>query len=593
LPLYVVAEKILGPDEALPADWAAHGTSGYDFINVINALFIDAESKGLFNRLYQDWIDDRTRFREAAYQKKELILRAAMASELHMLTRQLDRLAQKSRRSRDFTFNALRAALRETISCFPLYRSYISDSGARDSDRRMIELATRRAAIRNPLLNRSLFLFVRNTLLAPPAENADTWPERRHFAGKFQQVTAPVTAKGIEDTAFYVYTRLLSINEVGGEPDRFGLPVETIHGAQQQRQAKWPYGLSPLSTHDTKRSEDVRARINVLSEMADDWWKGVARWARLNEPHRRQIDEMIAPDPGEENLLYQTLLGAWPLQKCTPEEFADFVLRIQAYMTKALHEAKVHTSWINPNAEYDRSVQEFVGRILNAGSNGAFLEDFSAFVRRVSHYGLYNSLSQTLLRITAPGVPDTYQGTELWDFSLVDPDNRRPVDYECRQQLLRDLQRAAAPGQDLLKLVDGLVAAKEDGRIKLYTTYRALHCRRDRPGLFSAGEYLPLAVTGEKAGHLFAFARRTEQASAVVAVPRLLTRLTTGAHQPPLGRGVWRDTRLLLTGTDAAMRWRNVFTGEVLSSAAFEGQRALAAGEILAHFPVALLVGTV
>ena len=282
-----------------------------------------------------------------------------------------------------------------------------------------------------------------------------------------------------------------------------------MHAYNRDRQSRWPHALSPLSTHDTKRSEDVRARINVLSELPEEWAACVERWSRLNE--RLREDGRGPDDPR-----CQRGISALPDARrrlaagarSAREEYAEFVKRIQAYMLKALHEAKVHTSWINPNAEYDDAIQEFVGRILDEGGNRQFLDDFRAFQRRISHYGLLNSLSQTLLKLASPGVPDTYQGTELWDFSLVDPDNRRPVDYERRRRMLRDLRSAAeTPGGDLRELARDLVAAKEDGRIKLFVTYRTLQCRRDHPGLLSAGEYIPLAAEGSKAAHLFAFAR--------------------------------------------------------------------------------------
>jgi (1->4)-alpha-D-glucan 1-alpha-D-glucosylmutase len=303
------------------------------------------------------------------------------------------------------------------------------------------------------------------------------------------------------------------------------------------------------------------------------------------------VEDLRVPDPNEEYLLYQTLVGAWPLEPYSSEEYGEFVKRIQAYMLKVLHEAKVHTSWINPNPEYDKAVVEFVGHILDEAANRAFLDDFRAFQGRVSHYGLFNSLSQTLLKLAAPGVSDTYQGTEVWDFSLVDPDNRRPVDYERRRRMLQDLQSiATAAGGDLRELARSLVVAKEDGRVKLYVTYRALHCRRDHPGLLSAGEYLPLAGTGTKADHLFAFARVAGELCALVAVPRLLARLVPDPTLPPLGETVWQDTQLLLSGVAPGLRWRNVFTGEVLALVDREGQPSLVAAELFAHFPVALLL---
>jgi (1->4)-alpha-D-glucan 1-alpha-D-glucosylmutase len=592
-PLYVVAEKILGAQEGLDQRWAIDGTSGYDFINMTNGLFVDPAHADTFTRRYRDWVEDDTRFPEMIYRKKVLILQISLSSELYMLTHQLDRLAQKSRRSRDFTFNTLRRALREVIACFPVYRSYISSDGPSDADRRNMMAAVRAAAGRNPLISRQLLSFVRDMLLLkyPESFTDDDRAEQCRFVGKFQQVTAPVTAKGVEDTAFYVYNRLASLNEVGGEPGRFGVPPDALHRYHADRQANWPRALSPLSTHDTKRSEDVRARLNVLSEIPDEWWQRVAHWSRLNAPHRRQLEDLLMPDANEEYLLYQTLVGAWPLEAYAADEYASFVKRIQAYMLKALHEAKVHTSWINPNTDYDNAIQEFIALILNEKENQAFLDDLRTFQRRISHYGLYNSLAQTLLKLTSPGVADTYQGTEIWDFSLVDPDNRRPVGYDQRRRLLDDLKAdVAAAGQDRRELARQLVAAKEDGRVKLYVTYRALHCRRERPGLFSQGEYLALESTGPLADHVFAFARRDGQHLAIVVVPRLITRLIADPTTPP-DKIAWQDTRLVLPADYSGVQWHNVFTGEMLSAVESDGRCSLCATDGLAYFPIALFVG--
>ena len=349
-PLYVVAEKILAADETLVDTWAVHGTSGYDFITMVNGLFIDTRNTGAFTRLYIELTQEEGRFSEVAYQKKALILNVSLASELHMLTHRLDRLAQRNRKSRDFTFNTLRAALREVIACFPVYRSYITEHEIAAADRRYVETAIRRAVARNPLMSRRVFRFIRDMLLldSPESFTAEDRADQRRLAGKFQQVTAPVTAKGIEDTAFYVYNRLISLNEVGAEPGRFGVSPEALHRYNADRQARWAYALSPLSTHDTKRSEDVRARINVLSELPDEWHACVVRWSRLNAPYRTEIEDQVAPDRNEEYLLYQTLLGAWPLEPYTPEQYDAFVQRIHAYMEKALHEAKVHTQLDQP-----------------------------------------------------------------------------------------------------------------------------------------------------------------------------------------------------------------------------------------------------
>jgi (1->4)-alpha-D-glucan 1-alpha-D-glucosylmutase len=589
--LYVIAEKILGPGEPLQVDWPIYGTSGYNFLNQTNGLFVDEGGARDFSRLYEDFTGNETPFPEIVVRAKRLIMQIALSSELHMLARQLDDLAQRNRWSRDFTQHTLRNTLRDIIACFPVYRSYISAEGVHETDRRYVEQAVRRAMLRNPGTSRSVFRFVRDMLLQQYAEAAteEDRAEQLRFAGKFQQVTAPVMAKGLEDTSFYAYNRLVSLNEVGGDPGRFGVSPDTLHRYFTERHAGYPWALSALATHDTKRGEDVRARLNVLSELPGEWEEHLGRWGRLNAAHRRQVDDLPAPDPNEEYLLYQTLVGAWPLGRVSPKEHARFVERVQKYLMKALHEAKVHTSWINPDTDYDRAVTDFVARILDEGAGAEFLADFRAFLRRVSPYGLYNSLAQTLLKLAGPGVPDTYQGTELWDFSLVDPDNRRPVDYGLRRRLLGELRsRLAAAGPDRRALARELTESKEDSRIKLYVTTAVLHRRRDRPGLFAAGDYLPAGLSGDARDHAFAFLRRRGEDWALAAVPRLLTRLVPKPETLPLGREVWGDTQVTLPGDVPPLRFENVFTGEVLTPRRRGGSLSLPAAELFANFPVAL-----
>jgi (1->4)-alpha-D-glucan 1-alpha-D-glucosylmutase len=617
-PLYVLVEKILGKDERIPDDWPIHGTTGYELLNVLNGLFVDPAQEALFSRIYQRWTGMSPAFHDYVYQKKFLILQVALSGELHMLAHQLDRLSEKSRSSRDFTLNSLRHALREIIACFPVYRSYIT-SEALARDRLYVEAAVRQAKRRNPAISSSIFDFVRDMLLLRYPEGADERgrAEQRRFVGKFQQVTGPVMAKGLEDTSFYVFNRLLSLNDVGGDPGRFGVPAADLHHFFKERQRQWPHALSATSTHDTKRSEDARARLNVLTEMPREWLKRLTRWKRLNKRHRADLEGLEAPDRNDEYLLYQTLVGAWPVEAGVrgqapggrKKEAGDgngrveparnvpagdgFVKRICEYMTKAVHEAKVHSSWVNPNPAYDDAVRQFVVRILDEKASGRFLEDFRAFQARIGHYGLFNSLSQTLLKIAAPGVPDFYQGTELWDFSLVDPDNRRPVDYERRQRLLHELQTSLAPGAESLPaLARQLVEAKEDGRIKLYLTYRGLHCRRQHPALFTRGEYVPILAHGERAENVFAFIRRLEQRWVLAAAPRFFTRLAPAAGDLPLGAEAWRDSVLLLPGIPPRQRCRNIFTGEAHTLVERSGQPALPLADVFAHFPVALLVAS-
>jgi (1->4)-alpha-D-glucan 1-alpha-D-glucosylmutase len=595
-PLYVLVEKILGKGEPVPAAWPVHGTTGYEFLNALNGLFVEADHATLFSRIYQRWANSEHTFHHLVYRKKFLILQVSLSSELHMLAHQLDRLSEKSRWSRDFTLNSLRHALRDIIAFFPVYRSYIRSHPIDQRDRYYVETAVNHAKQKNPAISASLFEFVRDMLLlrSPEGFTEVDRAEQRRFVGKFQQVTSPVMAKGVEDTAFYVYNRLLSLNEVGGDADQFGISVETFHRRNQERQARWPRSLSATSTHDTKRSEDVRARLNVLSEIPMEWQIALSRWNRLNRRLRIPWEGAWAPDRNDEYLLYQTLVGAWPLEPAPPGELAEFVERIQAYMQKALHEAKVHTSWVNPNAAYDDAVRQFVARLLDPETNGRFLADFRAFQARISHYGLFNSLAQTLLKIAAPGVPDIYQGTELWDFSLVDPDNRRPVDYARRQKLLAGLKAALGRtgdggGEPRLALARELTEHKEDGRIKLYVTRQALRCRREHPGLFTAGEYLPVEAVGRRRDHVCAFLRCRGNEQTLIVVPRLLTALAPGGR-PPLGPDVWQETGLLVPAPRPGRSWRNVFTGEELRPAGGNGQAPLPVAQVLAHFPVALLL---
>jgi (1->4)-alpha-D-glucan 1-alpha-D-glucosylmutase len=589
--LYVVVEKILAYDEPFPEDWETQGTSGYDALNRLGGLFVDGASAAEFTRRYRDWISDQTPYREIVREKKLLILEVSLASELHVLAYQLERIALRDRRSRDFTQTALRNALREVIASFPVYRSYITGTQISQQDRALVDRAVRSAMRRNPVTSRAIFRFLRDVLLGQVSSSGaapEDGPAPAEFAGKFQQVTAPVMAKGLEDTAFYVYNRLVSLNEVGGDPGRFGLDPEAVHRWNTERAAKFPTALTPLSTHDTKRSEDVRARISVLSEVPDRWWSAVERWSALNQRHRLAIEEREAPDRNEEYFFYQNLLGAWPLEELDETGQSKFRDRMRAYMAKSIHEAKVHSSWQNPDPDYDKAIEQFVTAVLDPAINREFLDDFLEFQRFVSHHGMLGSLSQTLLKLASPGVPDTYQGTEIWDFSLVDTDNRRPVDYDLRKTLLADLISGSARP---LELAADLVKNPADGRVKLYLHYRALAARRDTPELFSTGLYQPALCRGQHQNSLFGFLRNDGARTAVVAVPRLTTRLVVPS-QMPLGPEVWKDTELELPGVGPGAVFHNVFTGEELKTSSRQGATVLPAGELFASFPVALLLGS-
>jgi (1->4)-alpha-D-glucan 1-alpha-D-glucosylmutase len=507
-----------------------------------------------------------------------------------MLAHQLDRLSERNRWSRDFTLNSLRRALREIIACFEVYRSYITGRDISLRDRRYVDRAVAQARRRNPAISASIFEFVRDMLLLQFQEDTATeavWADQVRLVGKFQQLTAPVMAKGFEDTTFYVYNRLVSLNEVGGDPGQFGAPLGTFHDRNRSRRERHPHALSASATHDTKRGEDTRARINVLSEVPDEWRRAAARWHLLNKRHRGTAEGETMPDRNDEYFLYQTLAGAWPLRPYTPEQFADFVGRVQAYMQKAVHEAKVHTSWVNPSPAYDDAVRHFVARVLDREKNARFIEDFEMFQDLVTHYGLFNSLSQTLVKLASPGAPDVFQGTELWDFSLVDPDNRRPVDYGLRQRLLAELDARAADPAALPALARELTESRADGRAKLYVVSRALRCRRDHPGLLTSGEYLPAQASEPYDVNVCAFVRRTDGAAALAAAPRLLRRQIRPG-QLPLGAAVWGDGVLWLP--EGGRRWRNVFTGEMLPTAERGGRPCLPLAAVFGHFPVALFL---
>ena len=579
LPVPVWVEKILALDEPLLPDWDTLGTSGYDFLNMANGLFVDSNSESAITDLYSRLTNGPTDFHQLVYEKKKLILRISLASELRMLTDLLQPLAADDERVRDCPLSDLSAILRELIACFPVYRAYASPEGVSETDQKQVNRAMAEAVKRNPQTPAAQFEFVRDLLLlqGPLARRPETGAAVQSFTGKFQQLTSPVTAKGIEDTSFYIFNRFVSLNEVGNEPNRFGIPPAELHRYLSDRQARWPYALSTLSTHDTKRSEDVRARLNVLSEMPDAWAEHASRWFAINAAHRKTLADKPAPDANEEFLLYQTLLGVWPIEGSS----ADVADRAAAYMAKAMREAKINTSWTDANADHESAVAAFIPAILDATSNAEFLADFQSFQKRVAWFGMINGLSQTLLKMTAPGVPDTYQGTDLWDLSLVDPDNRRPVDYALRRQLLAALEARYA-AQDLQPLLGDLLATPGDGRIKLYATWRAMEARRRHPGLFSAGQYTPLTATGVAADHAFSFAREHAAESAIVVLPRLAARLGVAEGHWPIGP-IWQETAIAVPASLIGRKLFNALTGEEITLAP-----SLAISTALARFPVGL-----
>jgi (1->4)-alpha-D-glucan 1-alpha-D-glucosylmutase len=536
--IYLIVEKILSGDEQLPKNWPVHGTTGYDFANQVAGVLVDHNADGAITKIFKRFIGHSLHFGHLVYAKKRLVMRISLANEVNVLGNMVDRLSEQNRWFRDYTLEALARAVRETIACFPVYRTYLEPGKPVSAeDRAVIERAVAAAKRRNPAIEESVFNFLRDLLLFRFPENLDEEQRATHaeFVLKFQQFTGPIMAKGLEDTVFYIYNRLAALNEVGGEPHFFGLSVDDFHQRNQRRQRDWPDSLLATSTHDTKRSEDVRARMLAISEIPQLWGRSLQKWRTANRRFKKEVEEAEAPDAGEEYLLYQTLLGTWPVSVDgvpAASVSKEFVSRIQGYMAKALKEAKLNTSWIQPNENWDNAMMDFVAGILEAGPRNKFLPAFLPVVEEIARLGAVNSLSQITIKFTAPGVSDVYQGTELWDDSLVDPDNRRPVDYAKRREMLRQVENV--PPGDLMR-------CWADGRIKLRLTQRLLHLRRDNAVLFREGSYERINFGGVFADCAIGFARRRDGRAIVVIVPRLSSRVGF----PPVGER-WQDTHAIL-----------------------------------------------
>ena len=609
--VYVVAEKILSGRERLPAGWAVHGTTGYNFLNQVNGLFVDPANVRRMRRIYTKLTGREESFDDLLYETKRLIMDTSMASELTVLAHMLDRIGESNRRSRDFTLNSLRDALVEVVACFPIYRTYVDERGWVPDDRASVERAIVRARRRNPAMDATIFDFIREVLLPrdpgdvlasayerrngyPPGD-AEEAAERLRFSMKFQQYTGPLQAKGLEDTAFYRYNVLLSLNEVGGDPSRFGVSAAEFHDLNLQRRHDWPFEMITTATHDTKLGEDVRARIDVLSELPDEWGRDVSRWMRLARSAKTLVDGEPAPDRNDEYRFYQALLGAWPAGGVS----TSFVERMQAYMIKSVKEAKLHSSWINPDEEYENAVRTYVARVLTGPESAKVLPAFAPFQERVARAGLVNSLAQVVLKIASPGVPDFYQGTELWDFNLVDPDNRRPVDFDQRARMLDRVDRVLAlDGDARTQALASLLSGWEDGAIKLLLTAAALRVRAARTDLFVDGDYLPLETdTTAIAARVVAFARLGEQgasaglgAGAAIAIaPHLVGRSLDAERPIPCG-DMWKTSRVLLPRSLAGLTYRDVFTGVDIKPVMANESAWLFVGQVLKTLPVSLLV---
>ncbi len=577
--IYLVVEKILKFSEDLAAFWPIQGTTGYDFLNYVNGIFCRRHNEIRFDKIYYKFTDFRGTRSALVHEKKRLIIGKHMAGDVDNLARIFAKISGRHRYGSDFTLYGLKRALVEILSWFPIYRTYINPQISRRGDNNYIQEAADKAKKELPDFTRELD-FIKKALLMDFGENINE-QERTNwylFIMRFQQITGSLMAKGFEDTVLYIYNRLLSLNEVGGEPDKFGISDIEFHYFNKKKVEQWPHSMNATSTHDTKRSEDVRARINVLSEIPIEWERNVQQWSRINRRKKQKSNGLAVPDKNDEYFLYQTLVGTFPFTK---ENYGEYIQRIRDYIIKSVREAKVHTGWLKPDLEYEEAFIKFVDSVLEDSEENDFLKEFKNVCRRTAVFGIYNSLAQILVKITAPGVPDFYQGTELWDFSLVDPDNRRPVDFEKRRHLLQEIKTKEE--QNILSLLQELLDNKEDGRIKLFLIYRLLKVRYREAEVFQNGSYIPLETGGKHKHQVISFARNYQKKWTIAIATRFLTEMVS-EDEYPLGTDVWGDT-WVQTPAEIPI-WENAITSQKV-----EGKRELKIGTILQHFPEGFLTG--
>lgn len=607
--LYMVVEKILDFGEPLPPEWPVHGGTGYRFANVVNSLFVDTTQEAAFDSLYADFSGERQAFDAMVFEAKLYVIDNSLFSELGWLTEALYRIIRADRRTRDFTRNRLRQSLRLVAASFPVYRTYIrtQDDAVGEVDLAVIERAfkTARRHIEGDELSAVEHL---RTLLIGAC--SITEPARRtqvmRFISRWQQFTAPVMAKALEDTAFYRYNRLVSLNDVGGDPRRFGISVEAFHAVNAGDMATRPHWLLGTSTHDSKRSEDLRARLDVLSEIPELWQEAILRWSNRSADLRREVDGRLAPSRNDEYLLWQTLVGVWPMGKVDELDSGPLRQRVQAYMQKAVREAKRESSWLDPNEAYEAALHRFIDGVFDP-AHAALREDMASFLGQLIPFGCWNSLALVTLKLTSPGVPDIYQGCESWNFSLVDPDNRRPVDFARLAGMLDSVEALYAKGFPVPADWSDLLGGLEDGRLKQLVTWRLLQLRQQHSEVFELSDYRPLAASGPRARHVVAFERGEGDSSVLVVAGRLLRSFSGDRSLPDAAQ--WSSTRIaagLAAGArpraagpgEPAGGWVNWLTGEPLASnggasgdeADADADAGLSVGDILGRLPVAVFV---
>ena len=597
---YLLVEKILSGDERLHDDWPVHGTTGYNVIDVLGGAFVATANEQAVRKIYRRFTGRRTEFVDEVYEAKRLVMHSLFGGELHRLSKTLAEIAEMNPRSRDFTEPSLRDLLEEYVAALPVYRTYLTDDACRPADLRYVRSAIDDAARRQRVEDPSVSAFLSEVLLhragGDPAQFAamsdDEQQRRRDFSTTLQQYSGPVHAKAVEDTAFYRCNALVSLNEVGGDPGVFGRSTRAFHEAMGARRERWPFEMSASSTHDTKLGEDVRARIAALSELPREWSAALSRWARINARYRTRIGSTWAPSRNDEYRFYQVLLGVWPAAGTDPAPAtAAIVERLTVYMLKAVKEAKLHTSWIDPEPAYDEAVTRFVAGVLTGPASAAFFAAFAPLWRRTARAGVVNSLGQLVARVAAPGVPDIYQGTEGWGLALVDPDNRRGVDFTARTQWRDELDDLAwRPGDvgavapDRLERVAALAATWWDPRLKMLVMTSVLRARKAWRDVFLDGEYIPHAARGSRADHVLAFERRLPGTRVLAVVTRLSCALETPGDVLPLG-AAWADT-VMTPGGPPGTSWMDILTGQRL-----EGE-SLPLHRVFSALPVSLLVSS-
>jgi (1->4)-alpha-D-glucan 1-alpha-D-glucosylmutase len=583
--IYLVVEKVLASGERLPRSWPVEGTTGYEFLNLVQGLLVDGNGARGLERAYRQVVRGAPAFGDVSYASQLHVLRFLLRGQLRALARELAGLAARDWHTRDLGVEVLAEALAEIVACLRVYRTYVREDGASDRDRRQVARAAREARRRNPRLLPDAVRFVERAW-TDALDCPKLRPRALDLALRIQQLTGPVQAKGLEDTSFYRHHRLVSLNEVGGDPRRFGVSPEGFHLAGAERARRLPHAMLATATHDTKRGEDVRARLAVLSEVPEEWERLVLDFVRRSRPLKRRVARRLAPTSSDEYLLYQTLVGTWPAEGLPGgSALESYRERIEAYARKAVRESKEVSSWRFPDPAYEEAMVGFVGDLLEGTHSEPFRRALEAFVLRVAPAGAANGLAQVVLKLTVPGVPDVYQGCELWDHALVDPDNRRPVDFEARARALGalDPEPARAPDPALAKLAGGW----RDGLLKLLVTARLLRLRRAEPALFAGRSYLPLPSRGARARHVLGFVRQGGGRRLLVATARCTARLQAPAGALPVAEA-FEDAMLEAPEALGAARWRDVLSG--LRHETRAGGAPLAAASLFAALPVAVLV---